>query len=161
MSVAKDWAQAHADGADIHALADAEWAKVAKVHPAPTWRERVFTAAALQHKQFPPITYVVDGLIPDGLSMLVGRPKVGKSWMALDIALAVASSDVTCLGGRKSRMATSSTAHVRTASVVYSRASPRSSALTRQCGRMTCSWPSAGNGSTRAALGTPPSGSRA
>jgi RecA-family ATPase len=101
MSVAKDWAQAYTDGADIHALADAEWAKVAKVHPAPTWRERVFTAAALQHKQFPPITYVVDGLIPDGLSMLVGRPKVGKSWMALDIALAVASSDGTCLAGRK------------------------------------------------------------
>ena len=31
--------------------------------------------------------------------MLVGRPKIGKSWMALDIALAVALPDGKCLGG--------------------------------------------------------------
>jgi RecA-family ATPase len=101
MNVAKDWADAHTNGADIHAAADREWSKINKVHPTPTWRERVFTAATLQKKQFPPITYVVGGLIPDGLSMLVGRPKIGKSWLALDIAVAVASSDATCLGGRR------------------------------------------------------------
>jgi hypothetical protein len=99
--VATDWAQAHADGADIHALAGDEWRKVNKVYPAPSWREVVFNAATLQHKIFPPIKYVVEGLIPDGLSMLVGRPKIGKSWMALDMSLAVASTDGTCLGGRK------------------------------------------------------------
>lgn len=96
----KDWAQAHVNGADIHALADAEWSKVNRVHPPPTWRELVFTALDLQHQKFKPISYVIQGLIPDGLSMLVGRPKIGKSWLALDAALAVASEDGICLGGR-------------------------------------------------------------
>jgi AAA domain len=90
-----------ADSADIHAAADVEWGKINRVHPAPTWRERVFTAASPQHKTFAPITYVVAGLIPDGLSMLVGRPKIGKSWLTLDVALTVASTDGTCLGGLK------------------------------------------------------------
>ena len=71
-----------------------------KVLPAPTWQDRVFSAEYLQSKVFPPISYVVPDLIPEGLSMLVGRPKIGKSWMALDIAIAVASGR-TCLGGRQ------------------------------------------------------------
>jgi hypothetical protein len=100
-SVAKDWAEAHVDGVNIHAAADREWSKVNKVHPPPTWRDLVFSAAELQHEQFTPISYVIEGLIPDGLSMLVGRPKIGKSWLALDIAIAVASEDGTCLGGRE------------------------------------------------------------
>jgi hypothetical protein len=78
-----------------------ERSRTNKVLPQPTWEDRVFSAAYLQHKVFPPISYVVPGLIPEGLSMLVGRPKIGKSWMALDIALAVASGG-TCLGGRES-----------------------------------------------------------
>jgi RecA-family ATPase len=73
------------------------------VYPPSTWRELVFRALDLQHEQFAPISYVIQGLIPDGLSMLVGRPKIGKSWLAIDIALAVASEDGTCLGGRTVR----------------------------------------------------------
>jgi AAA domain len=49
----------------------------------PTWRQSAFSAASLRSKRFPDIKYIVPGLIPEGLSMLVGRPKVGKSWMAL------------------------------------------------------------------------------
>lgn len=98
---AKDWAEAHADGVNIRAAADRVLTKVNKVHPPPTWRERVFSALDLQHKQFTPISYVIPGLIPDGLSMLAGRPKIGKSWLALDTAIAVASEDGTCLGGRE------------------------------------------------------------
>lgn len=98
---AKEWSEAHADGVNIRAAADRVLTKVNKVHPPPTWRERVFSARDLQHKTFTPISYVIPGLIPDGLSMLVGRPKIGKSWLALDIAIAVASEDGTCLGGRE------------------------------------------------------------
>jgi hypothetical protein len=76
-----------------------EWTKAAKVHPEPTWQQRVFTAATLQRKEFPPLRYVVPGLLPEGLGMLAGRPKIGKSWMGLDIGLAVATLGGTCLGG--------------------------------------------------------------
>jgi RecA-family ATPase len=50
-----------------------------------------FNAAWLMGQSFPPIEYAVPGLIPEGLSLLVAAPKVGKSWLVLDIALAVAS----------------------------------------------------------------------
>ena len=62
-----------------------------------SWRQHAMTASELQDKTFPALTYVVDGLIPEGLTILAGRPKVGKSWLALDICLAVASG-TTALG---------------------------------------------------------------
>jgi hypothetical protein len=40
---------------------------------------------------FDPLEWIVPGLIPEGYSLLVGAPKIGKSWLALAIALAVAS----------------------------------------------------------------------
>jgi RecA-family ATPase len=39
----------------------------------------------------PPINWIVEELLPEGLAVLAGRPKVGKSWMALDIAIAVSN----------------------------------------------------------------------
>jgi hypothetical protein len=62
------------------------------------WQSHVFTAAALRTMQFPAISYVVDDLIPEGLTILAGRPKIGKSWMALDIAIGVATG-TRVLGG--------------------------------------------------------------
>jgi hypothetical protein len=47
--------------------------------------------AWLDEQQFPPLRYVVPGLIPEGSSLLVGPPKAGKSWFTLDVALAVAA----------------------------------------------------------------------
>lgn len=38
----------------------------------------------------PPIEWIVDGLIPEGLTLLAGKPKVGKSWMSLGLAAACA-----------------------------------------------------------------------
>jgi hypothetical protein len=55
------------------------------------WRAHVFTAAALKERKFEPISYVVPQLIPEGVTILAGRPKVGKSWLALDLALALAA----------------------------------------------------------------------
>src|SRR5262245_30534231 len=55
-----------------------------------TWRDNVFTAASLQTMTFKAVDYIVPGIIPEGLTILAGKPKVGKSWLALDIALAVA-----------------------------------------------------------------------
>jgi hypothetical protein len=45
----------------------------------------------LDAQVFPPLNYVVPGLIPEGLALLVGAPKIGKSWLSLAIALAAAS----------------------------------------------------------------------
>jgi RecA-family ATPase len=66
--------------------------------PKSTWSDHVMSASALQTMKFDAIKYIVPGLIPEGLTLLVGRPKIGKSWLALDGALAVASESGTCLG---------------------------------------------------------------
>ncbi len=55
------------------------------------------TLASLIQADLPPVRFVVDGLLPAGLSILVGRPKQGKSWLALLVAIA-AHRGTTCLG---------------------------------------------------------------
>ena len=49
------------------------------------------SAKDLQDKEFKPIKWVVEGLLPQGLALLVAPPKYGKSWLMLDLCLAVAS----------------------------------------------------------------------
>jgi hypothetical protein len=51
---------------------------------------RTFTAESLQTMTFPPLNYLLPGLIPEGLCLLVSRPKLGKSWLVLDLAIATA-----------------------------------------------------------------------
>ncbi len=50
----------------------------------------IFSAAELQGRVFPPINWAVPDILPEGLTILAGKPKLGKSWLALDMALAVA-----------------------------------------------------------------------
>lgn len=52
----------------------------------------------LDGQDFPPLAYAVPGLIPEGLTVLVGAPKIGKSWLVLGCALAVASGGVALSG---------------------------------------------------------------
>jgi RecA-family ATPase len=54
-------------------------------------------AQSLLSMEFPPVVYVVPGVITEGLTLLGGRPKLGKSWLALGTAMAVASGG-TALG---------------------------------------------------------------
>jgi hypothetical protein len=49
------------------------------------------TGAWLDAQVFPPLTYAVPGLIPEGSVLLVGAPKIGKSWFVLTVGLAAAS----------------------------------------------------------------------
>jgi len=42
-------------------------------------------------QHFPPIRYVVEGVIPEGLSLIVAPPKFGKSWLMLSLGLACSS----------------------------------------------------------------------
>jgi hypothetical protein len=46
--------------------------------------------AWLDAQQFPPLAYTVPGLIPEGSGLLVGPPKIGKSWFVLTVGLAAA-----------------------------------------------------------------------
>ena len=52
---------------------------------------RMRTGAWLDAQTFPPLSWSVPELIPEGMGLLTGPPKAGKSWASLDIALAVAS----------------------------------------------------------------------
>src|SRR5579859_324874 len=52
------------------------------------------SAYDLMRKVFPPIDYVVPEILPAGLIVLGGKQKIGKSWLDLNLALAVASGGV-------------------------------------------------------------------
>jgi hypothetical protein len=51
----------------------------------------VFTAAELEQMVFPEPRWAVKGILAEGLSILGGRPKIGKSWLALALGTAIAS----------------------------------------------------------------------
>jgi hypothetical protein len=61
----------------------------------PWWRKGLMTARDLCDQRFPEIRYVIPGLIPEGVTLLASRPKIGKSWMLLQIGTAVAGGTVT------------------------------------------------------------------
>jgi hypothetical protein len=51
------------------------------------------TTEVLLRNVYPPVTWAVKGLLPAGLAILGGAPKVRKSFMALDLAVGVAVGD--------------------------------------------------------------------
>jgi hypothetical protein len=67
--------------------------------------KRGVTAAELQAKLFDPVDWILPGYVAKGLTILAGKPKVGKSWLVLDIALGVATGSFV-LGNRKCKNGT-------------------------------------------------------
>jgi hypothetical protein len=53
------------------------------------------SAKELNNMRFEPIKYVVPGVIVEGLTLLAAKPKMGKSWMMLHAAVAVARGGFT------------------------------------------------------------------
>jgi hypothetical protein len=51
---------------------------------------RIYTASELQRVKFAPVRWAIPGLLPEGLTILAGRPKLGKSWLGLGMAVEVA-----------------------------------------------------------------------
>lgn len=51
------------------------------------------TMAEVAAMRFDPIPFIVDGIIPPGLTFIAGRPKAGKSWLALQLLSAVSNGD--------------------------------------------------------------------
>ena len=60
-------------------------------------RRTSFSAKELEAMRFPELEYIVPGFLVEGLTLLGGKPKAGKSWLCLDTATAVASGGI-CLG---------------------------------------------------------------
>lgn len=48
------------------------------------------TAAELLNKELPPVSWTVPGILPEGVGILAGKPKLGKSWLALGLCVSVA-----------------------------------------------------------------------
>ena len=57
--------------------------------PAPTFKRT--STNEIMATVYPPIMWVVPGYLPEGFSVLAGRQKLGKTWLAIDFSLAVAS----------------------------------------------------------------------
>lgn len=51
--------------------------------------KRLWTAAEILRAEFPEPKWIVPGLLPSGLVSFGGRPKIGKSWKSLQVAVAV------------------------------------------------------------------------
>jgi hypothetical protein len=60
----------------------------------------VYSASDLLKKQLPPVKWAIPDVLPEGLTLLGGKPKMGKSWLALGIGVAVATGGVA-LGSKR------------------------------------------------------------
>lgn len=68
-----------------------DWTETLLQEKAPPRLEGSFTGRWLLDQVFPMLVYVVDGIIPEGLTLLVAAPKIGKSWLVLGIAIAIST----------------------------------------------------------------------
>ena len=49
----------------------------------------------LDAQEFEPLAWHVDGVLPEGMGLLCGPPKVGKSWLVAGVGLSVAAGGMT------------------------------------------------------------------
>jgi hypothetical protein len=82
-------------GGDIRALFDELRAMVALTEDASTpkasWEEAVVPARLLYRYTFDPTNFVIEDILPEGTMLITGKPKTRKSWLALNLAWAVAA----------------------------------------------------------------------
>jgi hypothetical protein len=64
--------------------------------PPPELAALLRNASDLRTKVFVPLRWIVPKYLPEGITLLVGRPKIGKSWLALEAGIAVATGGI-CL----------------------------------------------------------------
>ena len=64
----------------------------------PTFSSRatpsIFSLRDLLSWELPPVRWAVPEILPEGLTLLAGKPKLGKSWLALSLALSIAAGGV-------------------------------------------------------------------
>ncbi len=59
---------------------------------------RTISAAELDSQTFAPLCWVLPGILPEGMTLLAGKPKQGKSFLAMQMALAAALGDGSSFG---------------------------------------------------------------
>jgi hypothetical protein len=64
--------------------------------PADWWRAELIDPRDLCEQKFPEIRYVVPDLFPEGVTLLASRPKIGKSWLLLQVGTAISFDRETC-----------------------------------------------------------------
>jgi hypothetical protein len=93
----KRW-QLHDDDGRLIASGDAlDWPEYAR--PQGQREYRLTKSGTIARTDYPPPKWVVEGLLTEGLSILAGGPKLGKSMLALNLALTIAGGG-RALGGR-------------------------------------------------------------
>lgn len=84
-----------------------DWARIVQLQKEQERLEigppKTMTARELLALEFPPLRWLVEGVLPEGVTLLVSPPKVGKTRLATQLAVAVASGgyalnhpDTTC-----------------------------------------------------------------
>jgi hypothetical protein len=53
-----------------------------------------YTSGELETKMFDPLKMIVPKYFPEGVTLLAGKPKIGKSWLCIDTAYGVSRADV-------------------------------------------------------------------
>ena len=82
-----DWLSSGKTVEDLRSLVS----KTPTVGEQPSATPSAISATDLVGLDLPPVNFIVPNLIPEGLTLFAGRPKVGKSWLCLDLAIAVAA----------------------------------------------------------------------
>lgn len=59
-------------------------------------KSMMFTGDEFLKQDFPPVVHRIAGLLTDGLNIVAGDSKCGKSWLSLDMAVAIAKGEEFC-----------------------------------------------------------------
>jgi AAA domain-containing protein len=54
----------------------------------------IFSLPDLLSWELPTVRWIIPDMLPEGLTLLAGKPKLGKSWLALSVALSIAAGGV-------------------------------------------------------------------
>lgn len=77
--------------ASIFQLTEEDKALMARMFPG-HWKPATrVTGQQLMEMNFPPVEWVIPGIIPAGYTILAAPPKAGKSWLVLDAAIAIST----------------------------------------------------------------------
>jgi hypothetical protein len=77
-----------------------EWRPSPRQRVAASGQPEIIAAADLMAEDLPPVQWVVPGILPEGVTLLAAKPKLGKTWMALGLSVAVANGGMA-LGSRR------------------------------------------------------------
>ena len=71
------------EDSEVHAIINSAHTYKEDIEPLPDYMD----AHELLHADIPEPEFIIPGILPTGLTIFAGKPKQGKSWLALDIAL--------------------------------------------------------------------------